>query len=114
MTRNIASAIAIAAAIVPCSVFADDITIDTTPFASTMSRAEVQAELMRRTAVNEWTRQLNQQAQFRSSYGREQARAAYVAERDNVKALTGEDSGSAYLAMAPYVNARSVMGGPAR
>lgn len=56
MNRNLASALTIGAtaaaavavaALGPAKAYADDITIDTTPFVSSKSRAEVQAELMR-------------------------------------------------------------------
>lgn len=123
MTRNMllavasaaaVAAIAAAAAITSGKAFADDITIDNAPFVSSRSRAEVQAELTR-TGVNEWTRQFND-AQFMAAYtSRGQARADYLAARDEVKALDGEDSGSVYLSRRPVgVNTRAIMGAPAR
>ncbi len=99
MNRNIASALVIAAAAAAGSAMADDITIDTTPFVSTKSRAEVQAELsqFKQAGTSPWSTQYNPLAQFRSSLSRAQVVAGYVADRDQVAALNGEDSGSAYL-----------------
>lgn len=112
MNRNLASALhlgtvtAVAvfavAAIASGSARADDITIDTTPFVSTKTRAEVRAELMNdapaiRAADNEWARQHNQAQQTRSDYTRAQATADYLMSRQYVNALYGEDSGSALL-----------------
>ena len=68
-SRNIATALVLAATAFAGTAFADDITIDNNAFVSSKSRAEVQAEL-----------------------------AQYIASRDQVNALNGEDSGSTYLA----------------
>jgi hypothetical protein len=107
MNRNIAStlivagtaAAALALAAVATPVYADDITIDTTPFVSTKTRAEVQAEVMGqheqlRMAYGEGS-QTSQP--FVSSLSRSQVSAEYIASRDEVHALNGEDSGSAFL-----------------
>jgi Domain of unknown function (DUF4148) len=66
MNRNIASAIARAPAVALASVaagnaMADDITIDTTPFTSTKSRAEVLADLAqyKQAGVNPWSTSYN-------------------------------------------------------
>jgi peptidase E len=81
---------------------ADDITVDTTPFAATKSRVEVQAELTqyKSAGVNPWSTQYNPLKQFKSGATREQVVAEYVASRSEVAALNGEDSGSSYLAQA--------------
>lgn len=123
MTRKIAlameiaagvAAVAAAAAITSGKAYAEDITIDNSPFVSTRSRAEVRAELMNKGGFTEWALQLNDSS-IKSSYTKGQARADYVAARDEVRALNGEDSGSAYLGRKlPGVNARAVMGAPAR
>jgi Domain of unknown function (DUF4148) len=107
----IAIAITVAAA---GSALADDITVETTPFASTATRAEVQAELGRyqQAGVNPWSRQYNPLAQFRSQRTRAQATAEYVGARDRVAAFTGEDSGSAYLASHPVAADTAVAGQP--
>jgi hypothetical protein len=108
MNRNIASALAmgtatLAAALAVIAIasrpaYADDITIDQTPFVSTRTRADVRAELMGRSrGDNEWVRQYNQASQAATGYTREQATADYKASRDYVSAVNGEDSGSAYF-----------------
>ena len=127
MQRNLATALAIgadlvaiaaAAAMVPGTAYADDITIDTTPFTSTKTRAEVQAELMDRSLVagsgaSDWAMQYNQ-PQVKSAYTSEQAKAEYKVSRQYVSAVTGEDSGSAYFIKQPVQNHTTTMGGPAR
>ena len=121
MGTVIAAAVAAAATMASSSAFADDITIDNTPFVSSRSRAEVQAELMSRSdlaraGASEWALQRNQLPAVASSYTKEQARSEYKSARQYVNALTGEDSGSAYFAgtAARRVNASATMGGPAR
>lgn len=115
MTRKLATALAIAttaaaaaafAAIASGKAYADDITVDKTPFVSSKSRAEVRAELMGqsellRYSANEWAMQNNRVPQVKSDYPSEQAKAEYKASRQYVGALTGEDSGSAYFKMTP-------------
>jgi hypothetical protein len=102
MNRNLASALVIAAAAVAGNAFADDITIDNTPFTGTLTRAEVQAALAQYKAagVNPWSTQYNPLKAFRSTTTRAEVVAEYIASRDQVAALNGEDSGSAYLAQA--------------
>ncbi|MEO8652836.1 MAG: hypothetical protein ABI409_01800 [Ramlibacter sp.] len=112
MKRNLASALALgasaaaaiaAAALGPGKAYADDITIETTLFVSTRSRTEVKAELMGQRATvtaagSEWTLQHNEVPHLTSGYTTQQARADFIASRREVSALTGEDSGSMYLA----------------
>ena len=102
MNRKIATALVIAAAAVAGNAFADDITVDTTPFAATKTRVEVRAELVQyKTAgVNPWSTQYNPLKQFKSAKTRDQVVAEFVAARDEVAALNGEDSGSGYLTQA--------------
>ena len=76
------------------------------PFVSTLSRAEVRAELMASGAqsgnyATEWARQ--QSAPLDPTVGatREQVRAGYIAAREQVHAMTAEDGGSSYFASAP-------------
>jgi hypothetical protein len=97
MNRNLAFVLVFAAA---GTAFADDITIDNTPFISTATRAQVQAELVQFTqsGANPWSNRYNPLAGFSSQRTRAEVQAAYIASRDEVAALTGEDSGSAYLA----------------
>jgi len=96
-------AVAVLAAFAATAARADDITIDNTPFQSVKSRAEVQAELAqyKKVGVNPWSISYNQLARFQSTRTREQVQAEYRAERDQVAAMTAEDSGSAYLAKLP-------------
>ena len=97
MNRKIATLVLIAAAAAG-NAFADDITIDNTAFQSTKSRAQVQAELVQfKKGPNVWSIQYNPLARFQSAVTRQQVVADYLAERDQVAALSGEDSGSAFL-----------------
>ena len=132
MNRNIASALAMgtvtaAAAVAVVAIasnnaYADDITIDKTPFVSTRSRAEVRDELMSqaqlvRAGATEWSMQSNHLPQGNSAYTSEQAKAEYKVSRQYVSALTGEDSGSAFFikSAAPLgAHTAATMGGPAR
>jgi hypothetical protein len=112
MNHRIASAITfsstvavatIAAAFLSSNAFADDITIDTTPFVSTKTRAEVRAEVMSQrdqitAAGGEWAGQQNEQRPFQGTYTAEQVRSEYKAARNEVQMMNGEDSGSSYLA----------------
>lgn len=114
MTRTLASALSIistAAASLAFAVmssgraYADDITIDTTPFVSSRTRAEVKAEVVGhaeqlRMASSDW--QMNQTPLPTSGYTRAEARADYVNSRKEVNALNAEDSGSSYLARLPH------------
>ncbi len=116
-----AAALALAtASLGSANAYADDITIDNTPFSSMKSRAEVQGELMRRPQLmrseREQAMRYAPSPQRGSTYTRQQARSDYVAAQDEVSALTGEDSGSAYLAArsASNANGRAIMGAPAR
>jgi len=127
MNRKLASTLAFAsttaavlafAAIASGNAYADDITIDNTPFVSSKSRAEVQAEVMGQSgllsnASSEWSLQMNGPAQPNSAYTREAAQAEYIASRDEVNARNSEDGGSSYFAPLPR-SATVVMGGPAR
>ena len=100
MNRKIASALVIAAAAVAGNAFADDITIDTTPFNSTKSRAEVRAELdqFKKSGTSPWSTRYNPLAKFQSTDTRAGVVAQYIADREKVAAFGGEDSGSQYLA----------------
>jgi hypothetical protein len=99
MNSKAVLAVAAFAALASAAARADDITIDNTPFQSSRTRAEVQAELahFRSSGVNPWSMQYNQLAGFNSGNTRAQVQAEYLAERNQVAAMSGEDSGSAYL-----------------
>jgi hypothetical protein len=101
-----AAAIFAAAAIASGNAYADDITVDKTPFVSSRTRADVQAEVMGqgellRAASSEYSTQGNQAAKPTSTYTRAQATAEYISAREQVNALTAEDSGSSYFAALP-------------
>jgi hypothetical protein len=114
------AAIACAAVMAASPAYAESPTIETRPFVSTRSRADVQAELMGRrqeltAAASEWTMQHNQVPQIASAYTSQEVRAQYIASREEVSALTSEDSGSSYLSRhAARMNASTVMAGVAR
>jgi hypothetical protein len=102
-------AVAAFAALASAGARADDITIDNTPFNSTKTRVEVQAELAqyRKDGVNPWSISYNQLARFQSTKTRAQVQAEYIADRDLVAVMTAEDSGSVYLSQ---VAARRAVG----
>jgi hypothetical protein len=129
MNRHLASTLSLAttaaavfavAAIASGSAYADDITIDTTPFVSSKTRAEVRAEVMGqsallRTSSSEWAMQFNDAPQPNSTYTRQAAKDEYMAARHEVNALNGEDSGSFYIASLPRrMNAGVTMAGTSR
>jgi hypothetical protein len=66
----------------------------------TATNAQVQSELAayRQAGVNPWSTSYNQLSGFHGERSRADVRAEYLASRDQVAALNGEDSGSAYLA----------------
>lgn len=129
MNRNLASTLTVTAtfaavfavaAIASGSAYADDITIDNTPFISSKTRDEVraavvgQSELLRESS-SEWAMQLNQAARPHSAHTSAAAKAEYIAARHEVNALNAEDSGSSYLARLPRrMNGSVVMAGEAR
>ena len=101
MNRNIvASVLAVSAAAFAGSALADDITIDNAAFVGQKTRAEVQADLaqFKQAGTSPWSTQYNPLVKFQSTKSRAQVVAEYTASRDEVAALNGEDSGSAYLA----------------
>ena len=119
VTSTVAAVFAVAA-IATGNAYADDITIDNTPFVSTKSRAEVraavvgQSELLRDSS-SEWAMQLNQAARPHSALTSAAAKAEYIAARREVNALNAEDSGSFYLATQPRrMNGSVIMAGQAR
>jgi hypothetical protein len=96
-----AAAVFAAAAIASGAAYAESPTIDSTPFVSSKSRAEVRAELMGHSGSSEWAMQLNEPVQPNSAYTREAAQAEYIASRNEVNARNAEDSGSSYIATLP-------------
>lgn len=128
MNRNLRSSLvftgtaaaAFALAAMTGAAYADDITIDPTPFVSTKSRAEVRAEVIGkaeqiRMAHGEGDSGMNHAATSGSTLTRAQVRGDYLASRAQVSAFNGEDSGSAYLtAMQPRQNGNVMMAGSER
>jgi hypothetical protein len=114
------AAIVFAAAMASSSAYAESpLAIEATPFVSSLSRADVRAELMNQRAMitaagGEWTQQHNQVPQLDSGYTTAQAKAEYLAARREVMALTSEDSGSSYLAGQRSFNDGIVVAGQAR
>ena len=114
------AAVVCAAAMASSSAYAESpLAVAPTPFVSTRSRADVQAELMsQRTMITaaggEWTHQYNQVPQLNSGYTTAPAKADFLASRREVMALTSEDSGSSYLAAQRSFNHRTVVAGQAR
>lgn len=80
------------------------------PLATGKTRAEVQADLAayKQAGVNPWAISYNPLKGFQSAKTRDQVTAEYLASRDTVAAMNGEDSGSAYLAQH-----NGVVAGPA-
>lgn len=114
MNQRIASALAFAASVAAAtlaatamssSARADDITIDTTPFVSQRSREEVRAEVLANrarlsSAGSEWVAQQSEPLPS-SGLTRAQARADYIAAREEVLARNSEGGGSATMAAVP-------------
>jgi hypothetical protein len=94
------STLAVLAALSASAAFAGDITIDPNPFVGSLTRDQVQAQLVQYKAagVNPWSTSYNQLAHFSGSNTREQVADEFIRSRDEVTALNREDSGSAYLA----------------
>jgi len=105
MQRTFIAAVAFAAA--AGSAFADDITVETSPFVSNATRAEVQADFAaaRTAGVSPASNRYDPLAHFQSERSRAAVTAEYIAARDRVAAFTAEDSGSAYLAQQRAVAA---------
>jgi hypothetical protein len=98
MNRIIATTLIAASAAFASHAFADDIT-PSEPFVSTASRAEVQAGVSQARAIaNPWSIAYNPLMTFESSRTRAEVQAEYITFRDEVAALTAEDSGSFALA----------------
>lgn len=98
--KSIAIVIAAAATAFAGGAFAESYDAQQVNFTSTKTRAEVQAELaaFQRAGVNPWSIQYNPVRYVQGTKARAQVVNEYLAARDQVNALTGEDSGSAYLA----------------
>lgn len=114
------AAVFCAAVIASSPAYAEGPILQETPFVGTLTRAEVQANLMSRPGLlsagaSEWTMQRNQPSAVASRFTAEEVRAEYLAARDEVSALTSEDSGSSYLAAQRMrMNGDTIVAGVAR
>ena len=122
MTKaNLLVALTLGVALVGAA-YADDPTIDNShSVASTKSRADVQAELAqakRDGSIKYWSTSYNPLALYKSVKTRDQVVGELQAARSSgeLNALTGEDSGSAYLARStrPGAPAARVLAGTPR
>lgn len=117
---GLAAAATLAAALMGGSARAEGPIGDIRPTGGTRSLAEVKAELLAHRAElssygGEWKQQQPTQLPVGSGYTRAQARAGYIAEREAVRAMNAEDSGSAYLAqMRTRATMNLIAGGAAR
>ena len=104
------------------TAFADDMDASgqfaATAAAAPATRAAVQAQLVeyRNAGVNPWSTSYNPLKSFRSEKTRQQVTNEYLASRNAVAAMTGEDSGSAFLAVNKQGldASRQLAGQPAR
>lgn len=99
------TAATLAATLMASSALAETPTIDTTPFVSTRSRAEVQAEVLGARAQvtaagSEWAMQRNEQQPLMAGLTRAQVTAEYIAVREQVQAMNAEDSGANHFPQA--------------
>jgi hypothetical protein len=70
-------------------------------FTSAKSREQVQAELVqykKENPISVYSQRYNPLTTFKSTLSRDEVRAAYIADRDEVAARTSEDSGAAFYA----------------
>jgi hypothetical protein len=115
MNRKLAIASIALASAFAGSAFAESPIYNDT-FTGTKTRAEVQAELAayKQAGANPWSTQYNPLKYFKSTTTREAVVSAYLVSRDEVRALSGEDSGSAYLAQGRTnsVPSRTLAGTP--
>lgn len=109
MNRNHALALVVSLAAMG-NAFADDITIDPHPFVSTASRAQVQDELRqyRQAGINPWADDYNPLAQHRGTLTRAEVTAEFMASREAVGRMSGEDSGSTYMAQQNAAGNRAI------
>jgi hypothetical protein len=113
MNAKLALSSLVLAATFAGNALAETPTVVNENFVSTKSRAEVQAELAayKQAGVNPWSMQYNPLRSFKSASTREAVVAEYLASRNEVKALNGEDSGSVYLAQHRPVGTTSTLAG---
>jgi hypothetical protein len=97
------AAATLAAALMNNNAFAEGpIDYPSTKFVGSLTRAEVRAQLMQdrsqlTSAGSEWKLQQQPALRAANGYTRQEARDEYIAARDEVHAMTAEDSGSNYV-----------------
>jgi hypothetical protein len=95
----------LAAACMSGSAYAEYPSVDILQFVGTRSPSEVRGEVVGdralvSTASNEWTSQHAQPPSTDATLTRAVVRAGFIDARDEVHAMTAEDSGSSWLARA--------------
>lgn len=110
------AAATLAAAVMTGNALAEGPIESSAPFTSTLSRADVQGDLMsQRSQVTDARGELAMAAtapqQITSAYTRAQARDEYIAARDEVRAMTAEDGGSSYISRAAARTANTMVAG---
>ena len=116
MNRKLAISSIVLASAFAGSAFAESPIYGNDVFTGARSRGDVQAELAvyKQAGVNPWSTSYNPLKGFQSATTRESVTAAYLASRNEVRALSGEDSGSAYLAQrGGAVTSSTLAGTPA-
>jgi len=95
----------LAAACISGTAHAEYPSVDILNFVGTRTLADVRGEVtgdpaLVSTASNEWTTQRSQSQPPRTGLTRAEVRDEYIDARDEVRAMTAEDSGSSWLAQA--------------
>ena len=80
------------------------------PTQVTRTQVQTQAVTAKTAGVSPWSTSYNPLATFRSERSRADVRAEYLSSRNAVAAMTGEDSGSAYLAATQRADGRRFAG----
>jgi hypothetical protein len=115
LSRLVIAALSVAAA----TVYADDADPSgqfaiAAPGTQTRAAVAQQLDQYRAVGVNPWSSTYNPLKTFRSERTRAEVRAEYIRNRAAVSALTGEDSGSAYLSThQPVAPGATLAGQPA-
>lgn len=112
-TSALAAAALLAVALIASTpVYADDITMDPQPFASTRTRESVLAELRTPYAQGDPWSEHYDMFQAHTPANAAQSRRDYIADRNVVAAFGGEDSGSAYIKAHRLAPNTRAMGAP--
>ena len=113
MNAKLALSSLVLAATFAGNALAETPTVVNENFVSIISPSEGHAELAasKRRVVKTWSMSYTPLRRFQSATTREAVVAEYLASRNEVKALNGEDSGSAYLAQTRTIGATSTLAG---